>query len=97
MNYDVKNKLFRCMVSNGVDQATAEVAAQRCATAVYKNGVIGSLSLTAALVFLTRQPLVIIGAVPFGAVASAAGTLGASPSCQEVRNAALNWASSSAP
>ncbi len=91
MDYNLKNQLYEYMVSKGVERDIAERAAHKCTYAIARGAVVGSVSLTAALVFLTKQPAAMIGAVPAGAAAGTAFAL-FSGSCEEVRNAAFNWA-----
>ena len=89
--YSLKAQLADFMLSKGIDSWTAKKAAEKCSDAIVKNSVVGSLSFASALVFLTRQPLTAIGAVPAGAFFASAGTLIASASCDDVRAAASRW------
>jgi hypothetical protein len=91
MNANVKTQLFYFLVNKGVDPDSADEAATKCATAIYKDGAIGAVGLTAALSYITKQPLVAVGSVPFGAFAGSVVALGASSGCGDVRAAVKRY------
>jgi hypothetical protein len=86
----LEQKLREFMVTNGVTPTVAETAAQKCASAVKTNAFLGA-TVGFTLGMATSNPGSLIIAVVTGGFAGA-GTLLGSPSCQEVRDAALKIA-----
>lgn len=89
----LEQALYDFMYDNGVDSSVAHTAANNCARAVERNGAAGFAAGT-ALGVLTANP----SALLMGGVAGAGAgimTLGLSPHCEEVREAANRWADGS--